>query len=187
LPSTKDIRKSIPQLLSLVYSMPRNARRARCYSTHAPSPNFSPSTHASAQNLERVVLWWYLDVEVTAQDGYLLHDVLTYTRYLGEEEESEETGYAAKPGCESTAASKSEPETSHVCSVCGGRTMVDVRLVEVAGCDAMEVGLDLVSAKWLVSCSAVRCGPFSFALHGASLRKSVDDDSPLVCPLERRP
>lgn len=65
-----------------------------------------PMLHIPPSPLHRlkgVVLRRNLDVEVAAQYGHLLHDVLAHARYLGEEEEGEEAGDAAEATEESTA------------------------------------------------------------------------------------
>jgi hypothetical protein len=54
----------------------------------------------SLHHLKGVVLRRNLNVEVASQDGDLLHDVLAYTRYLGEHEEGEEAGSTTETGGE---------------------------------------------------------------------------------------
>ena len=65
-----------------------------------PSP---PTALLDLQHLEGVVLRRNLDVKVIAQDGNLLHDVLAHAGDLGEEEEGEDSGYAAETAGEDTA------------------------------------------------------------------------------------
>jgi hypothetical protein len=55
-------------------------------------------------HLKGVVLWCNLDVEVVAQDGDLLHDVLANLGHLGEEEEGEESSYTTEAAGKGTAA-----------------------------------------------------------------------------------
>lgn len=68
------------------------------YGTHSPTaPSLQPP------HLEGVVLRGHLDDEVVAEHGDLHHDVVAHARDLGEEEEGEEAGDAAKAGCEGAA------------------------------------------------------------------------------------
>jgi hypothetical protein len=60
-------------------------------------------TPSRPAHLERVILRRDLLDKVVSEDGDLLHNVLADARYLGEEEEGEETGYTAEAASESTA------------------------------------------------------------------------------------
>ena len=55
------------------------------------------------RDLERVVLWSNLLVEIATKDRHLLHDVVAHARYLGEEEEGEESSNTAEAASKSTA------------------------------------------------------------------------------------
>jgi hypothetical protein len=66
--------------------------------------------------------------EELVENGNLLHDVVAYLGYLGEEEEGEEAGYTAETGGEDT--------------VLGG--LVEGEAVVVLG-DGVSVGSDAVS------------------------------------------
>lgn len=80
-------------------------------------------------------------MEVVAENGDLLHNVLAHARYLCEEEEGEEAGHAAEAAEEGTAGGKSWfMEAWRV----GG---ADVRLHEGAGGDAVVVAGDGVSGR----------------------------------------
>lgn len=57
-------------------------------------------------HLKWVVLRKNLNVEVASYYGNLLHDVLTHTRYLGEEEEGEESGYTTETASEHTTRAR---------------------------------------------------------------------------------
>ena len=59
--------------------------------------------HAVAERLEGVVLGGDLLDEVRANEGDLLHDVLSYTGDVGEEEEGEDTGNGTEASSGGTA------------------------------------------------------------------------------------
>jgi hypothetical protein len=60
--------------------------------------SLQPSNH-----LKGIVLGSDLDVEVVSEHGDLLHDILAYLGYLGEEEEGEESSYATEAAGKGTA------------------------------------------------------------------------------------
>ena len=80
------------------------------------------------ESSERVILGRYLVGEELVENGNLLHDVVAYLGYLGEEEEGEEAGYTAETGGEDT--------------VLGG--LGEGEAVVVLG-DGVSVGSDAVS------------------------------------------
>lgn len=128
---TENTRKSIPRLQPLIYS-----KQAQSIAKAMPR-----IIHLlrKAKQLERVVLWRDLLLEETAQRSPH-HDVVANLGDLGEEEEGEESGNAAKAGSQGAAALSEY--------VLGGRWGVDcdILLDEVVGGNAVEVGLDGVPA-----------------------------------------
>ena len=67
-----------------------------------PMLSFAPTLPDRHTNLERVILRRNLLDKVVSEHGHFLHNVLAHARYLGEEEEGEETGYAAEAAGENT-------------------------------------------------------------------------------------
>lgn len=69
-------------------------------SSYSPCP--VPRASKRKESSERVILGRYLVGEELVENGNLLHDVVAYLGYLGEEEEGEEASYTAETGGEDT-------------------------------------------------------------------------------------
>jgi len=65
------------------------------------STSYSPPSNSSTR-LERVILRRNLLDKVVSENRHFLYNVLAHARYLGEEEEGEEAGYAAEAAGENT-------------------------------------------------------------------------------------
>lgn len=63
------------------------------------------------EHLEGVVLGGDLSDEVRADEGNLLHDILSYTGDIGKEEEGEETSSGTEAGTHETAMKSCVSET----------------------------------------------------------------------------